>query len=140
MQFQQEYVRQPIFMNKAKTKISEGEVLAKIAMQAMQDKKTSDIVVLDLRDISGAAFDFFVIGTGNSPSHLDAIENEIELKIKSLTGDSPYHREGQQNAQWIVLDYVNTVIHLFQKESRDYYQLESLWADAHRTDIHNNGD
>lgn len=127
-------------MNKAETKIGEGEILAKIAMQAMQDKKTSDIVVLDLRDISGTAFDFFVIGTGNSPSHLDAIENEIELKIKSLTGNTPYHREGQQNAQWIVLDYVNTVIHLFQQETRDYYQLEALWADAHRTNIPNNGD
>lgn len=127
-------------MNNSKSKINDSEILAKIATQAMQDKKTSDIVILDMRDISGAAFDFFVIGTGNSPSHLDAIEDEVELKIKEMTGNSPYHREGQQNARWIVLNYVNTVIHLFQEETRDFYQLEALWADAHRTNIPNNGD
>lgn len=95
------------------------------------DRKAEDIILLDLRKLSGVA-DFFVIATGGADSQLRAIADRIEEGL-AAEGQKTWHREGYENGQWIVLDFVDVVCHLFLKEKRDFYQLERLWGDAPRT-------
>lgn len=119
-------------MNKSKTKVAkeECEMLAEIAIHGMQEKKAKNIVSLDLRDLPHAVTDFFVICHGDSNTHVGAIADTVEEEIRKATGEKPWHREGFENAEWILLDYVNVVVHVFQKPQRDFFRLESLWGDA----------
>jgi ribosome-associated protein len=121
-----------IVMNKLKTKQvkEECEVLADMAVHGMQEKKAKGIVSLDLRNLPHAVTDFFVICHGDSNTHVGAIANSVEEEIRKATGEKPWHREGFENEEWILLDYVNMVVHVFQKPQRDFFRLESLWADA----------
>lgn len=96
------------------------------------DRRAEDIILLDLRNLSGVA-DYFVIATGGADSQLRAIADRIEDGLAE-EGQRLWHREGYENGQWIVLDFVDVVCHLFLKEKRDFYQLERLWGDAPRTD------
>ncbi|MCS7250772.1 MAG: ribosome silencing factor [candidate division WOR-3 bacterium] len=93
------------------------------------DKKASDILLLDLRRLSPIA-DYFLIATANSIPHAQALCDEIELKIKHDFGRLPHHIEGYNPAQWILIDYIEIVIHIFLKEIREFYGLERLWGDA----------
>ena len=95
------------------------------------DRRAEDIIILDLRKLSGVA-DYFVIATGRADVQLRAISDSIEEGL-TAHGEKAWHREGYENGQWIVLDYVDVVCHLFLKEKRDFYQLERLWGDAPRT-------
>jgi ribosome-associated protein len=95
------------------------------------DRRAEDIIILDLRKLSGVA-DFFVIATGGADVQLRGISDRIEEGL-SESGQEIWHREGYENGQWIVLDYVDVVCHLFLKEKRNFYQLERLWGDAPRT-------
>ena len=119
-------------MKKDKMKITKEEsaMLAEIAIKGMQEKKAKEIVCLDLRNINNAVSDFFVICHGDSNTQVDAIADSVEFEIKKAIGENPWHREGFENAEWILLDYVNVVIHVFQKPQRDFYRIEDLWADA----------
>ncbi|MDQ3193019.1 MAG: ribosome silencing factor [Bacteroidota bacterium] len=108
----------------------ESAMLAEIAVKGMQEKKAKDIVCLDLRKVHNAVSDFFIICHGDSNTQVDAIAGSVEHEIKKALGEGPWHREGFENAEWILLDYVNVVVHVFQKEHRDFYRLEALWADA----------
>ena len=105
-------------------------VLAEMAVKGMQEKKAKEIVCLDLRKIHNAVSDFFVICHGDSNTQVDAIAGSVEKEIKTKMGENPWHREGFGNAEWILLDYVDVVVHVFQKEQRDFFKLESLWGDA----------
>jgi ribosome-associated protein len=105
-------------------------ILADIAVKGMQEKKAKNIVLMDLRKIHNAVTDYFVICHGDSNTQVDAIAGSVEEEIRKAIGEKPWHREGFQNAEWILLDYVDIVVHVFQKEHRDFYKLESLWADA----------
>jgi ribosome-associated protein len=95
----------------------------------IQEKKGDDIVVLDLRKITSVS-DFFVITTGNSTVHVKAIADEIKEKLKKVDHINPWHVEGYSAQKWILLDYVDIVVHVFDAETRSYYSLEKLWDDA----------
>lgn len=119
---------------KQKHTTDESEVLAKLAALGMSNKKAMDIVMLDLRQLSTAPAKFFVIASGNVPSHVNGIADGVFETIKKATGEAPRKMEGYDNAEWVLMDYFDVVVHVFQKEKRDFYRLEDLWADGIRTD------
>ena len=93
------------------------------------DRKASDIVLLDLRGLTSAT-DWFVLATGESDVQVRSIAERIEERLKTEHGTKPWHVEGLPPARWVLLDYVDFVVHVLHRETRDYYQLERLWADA----------
>ena len=107
-----------------------AEQLSQIVVKGMQEKKGEDIVVMDLRDIHNAVADFFVICSGNSDTHIDAIAESVDKEVYKVDGEDPWHREGYANKTWVLLDYVDVVVHVFNKDRREFYQIESLWGDA----------
>lgn len=115
---------------KKKKKKDEPAELVDAIINAIQEKKGKEIVCLDLRKIQNAVCDFFIVCEGTSRTQVSAIADFIADEVKKQLGERPYHTEGFQNAEWILLDYVNVVVHVFQKETRDFYKLEALWADA----------
>lgn len=117
-------------MAKKINNLTESEVLAKLAAQGMDNKKGEDIVILDLRELQSAPANFFVICSGNVPSHVSALSDGVFEVIKKATGQNPHKVEGYDNAEWILMDYFDVVVHIFQKEKRDFFRLEELWADA----------
>ena len=116
-----------------------SHVLAARAVDAMADKRASDITVLDLRDISSMA-DFFVIGTGESDLQLKAIANGVMDEIEDTCGEQPWKREGMDHLQWVVLDYVDVVAHIFLPEKRDHYRIDRLWGEADSEIVPEDGD
>lgn len=96
--------------------------------------QAEDIVVLDLRGISTLA-DFFVICTATSLPHMKAVNRDIRLKTEEGIGEKPRSSEGDPGSMWLVIDYVDVVVHVFHEEKRDLYALEDLWADAPRVDL-----
>lgn len=120
----------------AKGKMAKASgMLADIIVHGMQEKKAGEIVKLDLAGIPNSITDYFIICHGNSRSQVEAIAESIQAEVKKAVGENPWHKEGYENAEWILLDYFDVVAHVFQPESRAFYQLEKLWADAVRTDI-----
>ena len=117
-------------MRENKNNYTESEILARLAAQAVDNKKGFDIVLLDLSGIQSAPANFFVICSGNVPSHVSAISDGVYETIKKATGYSPHRVEGYDNAEWILMDYFDTVIHIFLKDKRSHYRLEELWADG----------
>ena len=119
------------------TKKINSQELAETAIRGMQEKKALDIVLLDLRKISGAVADFFIICTGNSTTQVSSIRDGVEEEIKKNLGEKPWSREGVQQSEWILVDYANVVIHIFLKEKRKHYGLENCWGDAKITTYEN---
>ncbi len=113
-----------------KSNLTESEILAKLAAQGMDNKKGLDIVLLDLRGVTSAPTNFFVICSGNVPSHVSAISDGVYETIKKATGYNPHKVEGYDNAEWILMDYFDIVVHIFLKDKREHYRLEELWADG----------
>ena len=111
-----------------------AEELSKLIVKGMEEKKASDIVVMDLRGIKNSFTDFFVICSGNSDTQIEAISDSIEESTIKLK-EKPWRSEGKDNKQWILIDYINVVAHVFLKEKRDFYGLEDLWGDAKITRI-----
>lgn len=101
----------------------------------IQEKKGKDIVILDLRKLGDNVTDFFIICHGDSTTQVSAIADSIYEEVKKISKTTPWHTEGKQHAQWILLDYVDIVVHVFQKELRDFYGIEELWNDAERTEV-----
>jgi ribosome-associated protein len=122
-------------MTRKTNKEAETEMLAKVVATAMSDKKASDIVMLDLRGVGSAPASFFVICTGNSPLHTDAIADAVHEAVKKTFGINPTSTEGYDTAEWILMDYFDVVAHVFVPKTRDFYRLEDLWADGKRTEI-----
>ena len=111
------------------------EPLLSCAFEAARDKKALDLIVLDLREM--AAFtDYFIICSGSSAPQIQAISNEIEVRLKNV-GKTPDHIEGYRQAQWILMDYSEFVVHIFSLDRRSYYNLERLWRGAARIDDSN---
>ena len=117
-----------------KKNISADDSIAAI-LKALDEAKSIDIQILDLRDIENTVCDYFIICTGTSNTHVNAISGIVQKQVSKLTKDKPWHIEGEGNAEWILLDYVNIVVHIFQKHIREYYDIESLWGDAKITTI-----
>ena len=108
----------------------ESEVLARLAAQVLDEKKGEDVRILDLRKVHGAPAEYFVIASGNVPSHVSALSDNVFEVIKKATGMNPHKIEGYNNAEWILMDYFDVVIHIFQKEKRAFYRLDELWSDG----------
>jgi ribosome-associated protein len=106
----------------------EGYALAKRITELALEKKGGDISIVDLRGIT-SSFDFFVVITGSVDQHVRALADHIRKEL-SRQGEKPIGYEGQSNLRWVLLDYVDVVVHIFDPETRDYYKLESIWNDA----------
>ena len=118
-----------------KRKGANSETLSGVIVKGMQEKKASDIVVMDLRKIKNAVADFFVICSGNSDKQLDAISDSIDAEVFKKFQENPWHTEGKNNKEWMLLDYIDVVAHVFRKDRREFYALERLWGDADITEI-----
>ncbi|MEY4573742.1 MAG: ribosome silencing factor [Bacteroidota bacterium] len=122
----------------AKTKKqSESEKLCNAIIEGMQDNKAKDIVVLDLREIESAVCDFFVICSGESSTQVDGISDAITRFTRKSLKQKPWHIEGKTKSEWVLLDYIDVVAHVFYKETRTFFDLEDLWSDAIRKDVPN---
>lgn len=104
--------------------------LAKMIAELALEKKAEDIVVMDVSKLAGFT-DYFVIATGNSDTHLKSLADYIEDELSHYKV-KVWHKEGYANLKWILMDYVDVVVHIFDRETRDYYDLETLWADAEK--------
>jgi ribosome-associated protein len=116
-------------------KEKESMVLARLAAQIMDEKKAEDVRILDLRKVHGAPAEFFVIATGNVPSHVSALSDAVHENVKKATGMGPHKVEGYQNAEWILMDYFDVVVHIFLKDKRAFYRLDELWSDGEEVPI-----
>lgn len=114
-------------------------VLAARVVDAMADKRAKDITVIDLREVSSMA-DFFVIATGESDLQIKAIANGIMDLIEEECGETPWKREGMEHLQWVVLDYVDVVAHIFLPEKREHYRIDRLWGEADSEMVPEEGD
>ena len=110
-----------------------SEQLSQVVVKGMQEMKAEDIVLMDLRSVNNAVADFFVICSGNSDTQIDAIAESVDHEVNKTDGQNPWHREGFNNKLWVLLDYVDVVVHVFKHENRKFYALESLWGDAKTT-------
>lgn len=107
--------------------------LSEIAVQGIQEKKGNDIVRLDLRNLNSSVSDYFIVCNADSTTQVKAIADSVEDEIYKLTQTSPWRKEGLENAEWIILDYFDIVVHIFRTEKRDFYGIEDLWGDAETT-------
>ena len=105
-------------------------MLARLAAHALDEKKADDVRIFDLRKVHGAPAEYFVIASGNVPSHVSALSDAVFETVKKATGLNPHKVEGYNNAEWILMDYFDVVIHIFQKEKRTFYRLDELWSDG----------
>ncbi|MEO6328431.1 MAG: ribosome silencing factor [Ginsengibacter sp.] len=113
------------------TRLNRNSKIFKTIIQSIQEKKGERIVSLDLRKIPEAVADFFIICEATNNIQLKAIAEFVEVNVKKKCGEPPYKHEGYQSEHWILVDYVNVVVHIMLSEPRKFYQLEELWSDAH---------
>jgi len=118
-----------------KKKGQSSEKLVNTIIEALKELKAVDIVSVDLKKVSGAVCQYFVICNGTSNTHVSALAEKVEDATFENLNEKVWKKEGYRNAQWILLDYADVVVHIFQQEYRDYYKLEQLWADAKITRI-----
>lgn len=118
----------------AKKETSADQLIAKI-IEGIEDVKGQNIDILDLRDIENTVCDYFIICDGTSNTQVAAIVNSIQKVASKELKEKPWHVEGLDNSEWVLMDYVNVVVHVFQKHIREFYDIESLWGDAKITSI-----
>jgi ribosome-associated protein len=111
-------------------RLNKNSKIFKTIIKAIQEKKGDNIVSLDLRKIHEAVADFFIICQANNQPQIRAITDFVEEEVKNKCGELPYHYEGKQNMQWVIIDYVNIVVHIMMQEQRRFYKLEEMWSDA----------
>ncbi|RNL69175.1 ribosome silencing factor [Sinomicrobium pectinilyticum] len=116
-------------------KNSSADQLIAIILKGIEDVKGKDINILDLREIENTVCDYFIICNGTSNTQVNAIVNSIQKTVSKELKDKPWHVEGTDNAEWVLMDYVNVVVHVFQKHIREYYDIEGLWGDAKLTAV-----
>ena len=120
----------------AKNTVSTDILLANI-IKGIEEVKGNDNEILDLRAIDSAVCDYFVICNGNSNTQVNAIVGSVQKLVSKEIKDKPWHVEGMDNSEWVLMDYVSIVVHVFQKQIREYYNIEGLWGDAKITSIAN---
>ena|SRR5205823_4831784 len=113
-------------------RLTRNSKIFKAIIHAILEKKGNNIISLDLRKIPEAVSDFFIICSAGSNTQVKAISDFVEEQVKKRCGENPYKHEGQQAAQWVLIDYVNIVVHVMQTEPRNFYRLEEMWSDAPR--------
>lgn len=104
----------------------------------IENVKGENIHQLDLRELDNTPCDFFIVCSGNSNTQVTAIVNSIQKNVSKKLSEKPFHTEGLVNAEWVLIDYVNVVVHVFQNSIREYYNIEELWGDAKSTQIVSN--
>lgn len=112
------------------TRLTRNSKIVKTIVKAILDKKGEKIISLDLRKISEAAADFFIVCEASSTTQVKAISDYVEDQVKKLCGEMPYKHEGKTLAQWVLIDYVNVVVHVMLPDTRKFYNLEEMWSDA----------
>jgi ribosome-associated protein len=110
--------------------LKESAYISELAIYGIQEKKGNDIVRLDLRNIFSSVSDYFVICHADSATQVKAIANSVEEEIFKATQQEPWRKEGLQYGEWILLDYIDVVVHIFRTDKREYYGVEDLWGDA----------
>jgi len=115
-----------------------ADLLISTILSGIEDVKGKEISILDLREIENTVCDYFIVCEGTSNTQVNAIVNAVQKKVSKELKDKPWNIEGQDNAEWVLMDYVNVVVHVFQKHIREYYDIESLWGDAKTTLIETN--
>ena len=123
---------------KAPVRLTRNSKILKTILRAIFEKKGEKVVSLDLRKVNEAVSDFFIVCEAPSPAQVKSIGDHIMHLVKEETGEAVYHHEGFQQAKWILVDYVNVVVHVMQPETRKFYNLEEMWSDAPMTE-HNDG-
>ncbi|MBC8147366.1 MAG: ribosome silencing factor [Bacteroidetes bacterium] len=111
-------------------KKNETSQLLKVIVNSIQEKKANEIVSLMLENLPNAICSYFVVCHGKSGTQVNAIADSVLEMVKKESGLSPVHKEGFQNSEWILIDYFDVIVHIFQEDARKFYQLEKLWADA----------
>jgi ribosome-associated protein len=112
------------------TRLNKNSKIFKTIIQAILDKKGENIISLDLRKIPEASADFFIVCEATSTTQIKAIADYVEVQLKKICGETPYRHEGKQAAQWVLIDYINVVVHVMHPEARNFYKLEEMWSDA----------
>ena len=115
---------------KTVTRLTRNSKIFKTIIKAIEDKKGENIVSLDLRKITEAAADFFIVCQAGSTTQVKAISDYVEDQVKEVCGENPYKHEGYQALQWVIIDYVNIVVHIMHPDARKFYKLEEMWSDA----------
>jgi ribosome-associated protein len=110
--------------------VNDADSLLDAIIFGLQEIKGHDIVVLDLRKLSYAMSDYFVVCHGTSGAQVKALADSVDRQVHKLVAEDPLHVEGSKNAKWVLMDYINVVVHIFDQESRNFYALEELWADG----------
>jgi ribosome-associated protein len=115
---------------KGAARLNRNSKIFKTIIRAIQERKGENLVSLDLRKIPEAVADFFIICEANNQPQIRAISDFLETEVKNKCGEYPYRHEGKENLQWVLIDYVNIVVHVMHPESRKFYKLEEMWSDA----------
>jgi len=121
----------------SKPKSNEDDLISNI-ISGIENVKGLDVSLLDLRDIENTVCSYFVVCTGSSNTHVKAIVSAIQKTVSKELKEKPFQIEGNDNSEWVLIDYVNIVVHVFQKQIREYYNIEGLWGDAKTTNIASN--
>jgi len=119
-------------------KSKEANLLLDEIIKGIEEVKGADIKKMDLRQIDNTPCDFFVICSGNSNTQVAAIVNSVQKTVSKALREKPFHTEGLEVAEWVLIDYVNVVVHVFQRQTREFYNIEELWGDAISTPIASN--
>ena len=115
---------------KSANRLTQRSKIIKTIIAAIQEKKGMNIISLDLRKINEAVADFFIICEAGNQPQIKAIAENVEYQVKMKCDEDPYHHEGYQSLQWVLVDYVNVVVHVMLTENRKFYKLEEMWSDA----------
>jgi len=126
-------VAKKVVIKKEEPKLKIKNPLLDSIIDGLEERKAKNITILDLSNIKNRSFDFFVIADAESSTHVDSIASSVEETVKKQLNERPFHTEGWENSEWILLDYVDIMVHVFQQQTRDFYRLEDLWADAEIT-------
>jgi len=121
----------------SKPKSTEDSLILNI-ISGIDNVKGLEVSLLDLRDIENTVCNYFVVCTGSSNTHVNAIVGSIQKTVSKELKEKPFHTEGNDNAEWVLIDYINVVVHVFQRQTREYYNIEELWGDAKATKIASN--
>jgi ribosome-associated protein len=115
---------------KSAVRLTRNSKIIKTIIAAIQEKKGQNIISLDLKKINEAVADFFIVCEASSQPQIRAVAENVEAKVREKCEEDPYHHEGYQNLQWVLIDYVNVVVHIMLPENRKFYQLEEMWSDS----------
>ncbi|CAI8291503.1 MAG: Ribosomal silencing factor RsfS [Flavobacteriales bacterium] len=120
------------------TKKNNTDALLSLIIEGIEEVKGEDINILDLRDIDNNVCKYFVVCSGNSNTQVRAISSSVQKVVSKSLREKPWHVEGQETSEWVLMDFVDVVVHIFQKQTRSHYDIESLWGDAKQTLVESN--